>query len=277
MSQTQAHTQTLLLQDRVVVVTGAASGIGAAVAQLLAARGVRLALIDRNAEQLAEIAAKVSTAGAQARTYVLDLALGTGIEDLAASVQRDLGPAAVLINNAGIALAGGFEQVSQSQFDRVMAINFHAPVAMTRAFLPQLRASAPAQIVNISSLFGLVGVAGQVAYCSSKFAIRGFSEAIRGELAPAGIGVTVVHPGGVRTHVADSAEVGEKLDPSTVEAGRKTMNRFLTLDPAEAARIIVRGLERRQQRIIVGKDAERMQLIQRVMPVGYSRYLPGGR
>ena len=264
-----------LLRDRVVVLTGAASGIGAALAVLLARYGARLALVDIEPIGLAAVAAEARTHTLHVATFVVDLAHAAqtdpaAIDQLAASVAADLGPAAVLINNAGVALEGSFEQVSAAQFERVLAVNFHAPVHLTRAFLPQLRASAPAQIVALSSIFGIVGVPGQTAYCSSKFALRGFSEALRLELAPAGIGVTVVHPGGVRTRIATSAAVGAGVGPAQLQASRAAAARLLRLDPASAARVIVHGLLRRRKRILVGTDAKFLQLLQRLFPVAYS-------
>lgn len=160
-----------------MVLTGAARGIGAALAPLLAARGASLALVDMQADRLAQVAHPLRSAGHTVATYALDVTDSSAVAALPDAVAFTLGPASVLINNAGIALGGRFDQVTAEQFDRVMEVNFAATVNMTRAFLPQLRAQAPAQIVNMSSIFGIVGVPGQTAYCASKFAVRGFSEA----------------------------------------------------------------------------------------------------
>ena len=264
------------LRDRVVVLTGAASGIGAALAEQLAAEGARLALIDRYADGLAVTAEKAREKGARVEAYTVDLADRAAIAELPAKVLRDLGAASVLINNAGIALGGGFEHVSDEQFDKVMAINFRAPVAMVRAFLPQLRASKPAQIVNVSSVFGLIGVPGNVAYCSAKFGLRGFSEALRAELASGDVGVSVVHPGGVNTRIATSAERGVRLDPALHAAGLARSKKLLTLAPEAAAARILKGLLRREKRIVVGKDAVFLAFMTRLFPVAYGRFLPKG-
>jgi short-subunit dehydrogenase len=266
----------LPIRNRVVVLTGAASGIGAALARSLAARGAVLALIDRDPAGLDAVAAKVRKLGARASEFVLDLEDGDAIRRLPERVAGDPGIASILINNAGVALAGSFRQVTEEQFDRVMAINFHAPVAMVRAFLPQLMANGPAQIVNLSSLFGLIGVPEQAAYCSSKFAIRGFSEALREELAKENVGVSVVHPGGVRTNIAKSAAVGPGVDRAEYGVRLAGADKFLRMDPNRAAEIIVRGLERRQKRILVGSDAKMLALLQRLMPVSYARFLTRG-
>jgi short-subunit dehydrogenase len=265
---------TFPLKDRVIVLTGAASGIGASLAHILAAQGARLALIDIDGPGLNALAASLQSQPARVETYTLDVIDTSAIEALPATIASDLGPASVLINNAGVALAGRFEQVTAEQFDRVMRINFSATVAMTRLFLPHLRANPPAQIVNLSSIFGIVGVPGQVAYCSSKFAVRGFSEALRLELADSNIGVTVVHPGGVRTNIARRAEIGPGVSSSTRASMETTAEKFLRMSPDVAAQRIVKGLIRRQKRVIVGADARLLTTIQRLFPVAYGRLFP---
>jgi short-subunit dehydrogenase len=261
------------LQDRVVVLTGAASGIGAALAQTLALKGAHLALVDRDRTALEEITETVRRPSLPVHSYVADLSDPTAIQQLPATIHADLGPASVLINNAGITLTGNFEQATAEQFDRVMAINFHAPVAMVRAFLPQLRSVGPAQIVNLSSLFGLIGVPGQVAYCASKFALRGFSEALRAELQTSDIGVSVVHPGGIRTKILASADVGAGVDPAEAAARKTSGQKFLRMEPEKAAARIVTGIERRENRILIGADARALELLQRLLPASYTRLL----
>ncbi len=261
------------LSNRVVVLTGAASGIGAALAQSLASKGAQLALIDRDGPALEEVAERVRRTGLVVRSYVADLSDPAAIQRLPQAVLADLGPASVLINNAGITLTGSFEQATAEQFDRVMAINFQAPVGMVRAFLPQLRSSESAQIVNLSSLFGIIGVPGQVAYCASKFALRGFSEALRAELLSTGIGVSVVHPGGIRTRILASADIGAGMDPQEAAARKTSGQRFLRMEPGKAAERIVQGIERRENRILVGADARFLELLQRMLPASYGRVL----
>jgi short-subunit dehydrogenase len=262
-----------VLRDRVVVVTGAASGIGAALAQNLASKGVHLALIDRDRPGLDAVAEAARRTGGHVRTYVAELSDPAAIRELPQAVHADLGPASVLINNAGITLTGAFEHATAEQFDRVMAINFHAPVAMVRAFLPQLRTCGSAQIANLSSLFGIIGVPGQVAYCASKFALRGFSEALRAELATADIGVSVVHPGGIRTNLLTTADTGAGMDPIDAAARKAGGQKFLRMDPRKAAARIVKGIERRENRILVGADARVLELLQRLMPASYGGLL----
>ncbi len=183
------------------LVTGAASGIGEQLAQGLAARGSALVLLDRDAEGLAEVAAQIGTAhpSLPVQTLVVDLADRAGLGEVARQLATDHPDLTLLVNNAGVALGGRFDQLTLEEFDWVMAVNFGAPVTLTHALLPLLKTHPGSHIVNVSSIFGIIGPAGQSAYSSSKFALRGFSEVLRAELAEDAVGVTVVHPGGIRT------------------------------------------------------------------------------
>jgi short-subunit dehydrogenase len=259
----------------VAVVTGAASGIGAALADVLAARGCALALADVDAAGLREVAARVRTAGVEVSEHRLDVADNEAVAAFPDAVLAEHGRVSVLVNNAGVALGGRFEQVSPEDFDWLVSINFGGVVRMTRAFLPLLRREPAAQLVNMSSVFGIVAPPGQTAYAASKFAVRGFSEALRHELEGSPVGVTVVHPGGVRTAIAANAR-RTGLSNSETEAQAKAWATFLRLDPREAAERIVRGIERREKRVLVGRDAQRITLIQRLFPVEYWRVLQRG-
>jgi NAD(P)-dependent dehydrogenase (short-subunit alcohol dehydrogenase family) len=174
-----------------------------------------------------------------------------------------------------VAVGGTFEQVSEADFEWLFEINFWGVVRMTRAFLPLLRASDDARLVNLSSVFGLVAPAGQVAYASSKFAVRGFSEGLRHELEGSKVGVTVVHPGGVATQIANSARVPAGVPEDEVARRRARSNRMLRLPPEEAGEIIVRGIEQRRSRVLVGKDAQALSLLARLVPVSYWKLLAG--
>jgi short-subunit dehydrogenase len=261
------------LEGRTAVLTGAASGIGRALALELARRGVHLALVDRDAPGLAATAAGLAGTGPGGTTprvsaHVADLADRGAIRALPAAVADHHPRVDLLINNAGVALGGSFEQVAEADFDWLMAINFEAVVAMTRAFLPVLRAAGgPARIVNVSSLYGLISPPGQTAYSASKFAVRGFSNALRQELRGSPVGVTVVHPGGVATAIARSARVPAGLDPAQVAREREGVQRLLRMPPERAAALIVRGIERDRARVIVGADAAVAAVLERLLPV----------
>ena len=178
-----------------------------------------------------------------------------------------------MINNAGVALAGTFDQVSEADFDWLMEINFHAVVRMTRAFLPLLKASDDSRIVNLSSVFGLISPPGQSAYCASKFAVRGFSNALRHELAGTRVRVSVVHPGGVATAIARNARVATAVSAEERRHRMEQADKLLRLPPEEAGEVIVRGVEKGRARILVGRDAVIISLLERLLPVSYWRVL----
>jgi short-subunit dehydrogenase len=255
------------------VVTGAASGIGAALAAGLAERGSHLVLLDRDAEGLARVAEDIGrTCPVRIATYVADLADADATRRIGATLAAAHRDTTLLVNNAGVALGGTFDQVSAEQFDAVLAVNLHAVVTLTRALLPVLTTHPGAHLVALSSVFGLVAPPGQTAYCTSKFAVRGFTESLRGELAPAGVGVTCVHPGGVRTGIARNAMVGEGVPPD-VAARMAEFDKVLTLPPADAAAAILRAVERRRPRVLVGRDALVIDTLARLLPVTHRRLL----
>ena len=255
------------LQGRVALITGAASGIGRALALTLAGRGCHLALVDIDAPGLADVARASATSRLRISQHCLDVADAAAIAALPAEIRTVQGGVDLLVNNAGVALGGSFEQVSQSDFEWLFAINVLGVVRMTRAFLPLLRLRDEARIVNMSSVFGLIAPPGQVAYVASKFAVRGFSEALRHELTGSSVGVTTVHPGGVATRIAASARVPSDADPQEAERQKRAFEAMLRLSPAVAAERIVDAVERRKARIIIGRDATLAALIERLFPV----------
>ncbi|MCF4126189.1 SDR family NAD(P)-dependent oxidoreductase [Methylobacterium sp. SyP6R] len=257
------------LHDRLALVTGAGSGIGAALSLSLARKGARLVLVDRDPDGLARSEAAIRALGREVGAHCFDLTDSDRIAGLPDAVAARHGPLDLLVNNAGVALAGRFADLELSDFDWLMDVNFRAVVRMTHAFLGQLESRPAAQIVNLSSLYGIVAPPGQTAYAASKFAVRGFSEALRHEYAGTNLGVSVVHPGGVATAIARNARAGPRLDPAAVASGKATAERFLRLAPEAAATRILRGIVRREPRIIVGRDAAQVTLIQRLMPVRY--------
>ena len=265
----------LKLQSGLAVLTGASSGIGAALALQLANRGCHLALVDIHASGLQAIALQARAKGVTVSTHVLDLAQPASAAELLVAVQTTHGRATLLINNAGVALGGTFEQVEAADFDWLMSINFGAVVRLTRAFLPLLQAAPAAQIVNISSLFGIIAPPGQTAYCASKFAVRGFSESLRHELvaADSSVRVTVVHPGGVRTGIAEHARLPAGANPDEVAAQQALARRMLVLAPEVAAACILQAIEARELRVLVGRDAVQAAWLQRWFPVRYWRLM----
>ena len=261
------------LAGRTAVVTGAGSGIGRATAMALAARGCHLALADVDAARLAETAQLVAREGLRVSAHRLDVSDRAQVMAFPAAVLAHHPGVDLLFNNAGVGLGGRYEQVSDDDVAWLMGVNFWGVVWMTRAFLPLLKRSDDARLVNVSSVFGMVAPAGNVAYSASKFAVRGFSEALRWELEDTRIGVTVVHPGGVATNIANDARVPDGVDAAERERKRRFANTRLRMPPAKAGEIIVRGVERRRLRILVGWDAVALSVLTRLMPVRYWRVL----
>ena len=259
-------------------VTGAAAGIGEALAHALAARGSSLLLLDRDGDRLDGVARAVRAAhpGRAVDTRVVDLADDDAARAAGAELAADHAEITLLVNNAGIALGGRFDQVTLEQFDQVMAVNFRAVVRLTHALLPTLKAHPGSHLVNMSSVFGIVAPPGQAAYSASKFAVRGFTEALRHELADDEVGVTSVHPGGIRTRIAENALVGAGVSPEEHEEGRRQFRRLLRMDPAVAAARVVRAVERRRPRALIGWSATVPDVLARVSPGSYWRLVARG-
>jgi NAD(P)-dependent dehydrogenase (short-subunit alcohol dehydrogenase family) len=281
---------TMNLQNRTALVTGAASGIGRAIAVSLARRSCNLALADVNDVGLAETAriAQLAHTEPTNRTssrsvlrisqHHLDVADRSAVAAFPAAVISAHPGVDILVNNAGVAIGGTFEAVSEEDFEWLFEINFWGVVRMTRAFLPLLRKSDDARVVNLSSIYGIISPPAETAYSASKFAVRGFSHSLRHELANSNVGVTVVHPGGVATSIADNARVPKDMPPAEVARRRALAKKALTMPPATAGEIIVQGIERRSARVLVGNDAKFLALLERLAPVSYwkifARFIP---
>lgn len=266
-------TERMRLEGRTAVITGAGSGIGRAIAVSLARRRCHLALADIDEAGMAGTADLVRSNGVRVTSHRLDVSDRAAVANFPALVAAEHTGVDLLVNNAGVAVGGTFEQISEEDFEWLFEINFWGVVRMTRAFLPALRASGDARLVNLSSVFGLVAPPEQVAYAASKFAVRGFSEALRHELQGSGVGVTVVHPGGVATSIAEKARVPAGVSEEEVARRHERYRKLLRLPPEVAGETIVRGVERRQTRVLVGSDAKVLSLIARVMPVSYWKVL----
>jgi NAD(P)-dependent dehydrogenase (short-subunit alcohol dehydrogenase family) len=254
------------------VVTGAGGGIGRGIALALSRRGCHLALADISASGLAETAGMIR--GSHVTTHRIDVTDRAACTALVQAVLDTHRRIDLLVNNAGVAIGGTFEQVDESDFDWLVEVNFHAVVRLTRLFLPHLKASDQARIVNVSSLFGLIAPPGQTAYCAAKFAVRGFSESLRRELEEAGssVGVTVVHPGGINTDIARNARPPRHVtneEAALIASEKDRFQKFLRMSPAQAGEIIVAGIEKQRSRVLVGTDARIASFVERLAPVGY--------
>ena len=254
-------------------VTGAASGIGRALALELAARGCDLALADRDEAGLQQVAAEIAKAHQRkVSTHRVDVGDPGQIAEFAEAASAAHPGLNIVINNAGVALLGQFSEIEQAQMDWLFNINFWGTVHGTRAFLPILAKQREAHIVNLSSIFGIIAPPGQTAYSAAKFAVRGFSESLRHELAMANSSVrlSVVHPGGVATSIVRNSRTGTGVTDNARRA--QSIDRFdavaKTTPPVAAQRIIL-GIEKNQPRILIGSDAWYMDLLQRFRPATY--------
>lgn len=260
-------------QTSVAVVTGAASGIGRALALRLAREGASLAIADVNRAGLDETARMVNGASGKITTHIVDVSDKERVAAFVDEVVAAHGRASLLVNNAGVGLIGTTEQVSIEDIEWLTGINFWGVVYGVKYFLPVLRRQPQAHIVNISSVFGIIGPAGQSAYAASKFAVRGFTEALRHELAGGNISVSVVHPGGIKTNIANDARPGARADKAAAEKERALFNTAARTSPEAAAERIVRGVLRDEARILIGADAWIIDRVQRWAPVKYWRVL----
>ncbi|RZQ60629.1 SDR family NAD(P)-dependent oxidoreductase [Amycolatopsis suaedae] len=260
--------------DRVAVVTGAGSGIGRALARDLAVRGAQLALSDVDGERLSAVVAECESLGAKVSGQALDVGDRAAVLAYADRVAEEFGRVELVVNNAGVALKGTVAEMDWADLDWIVGVNFWGVVHGSKAFLPHLIAAGEGHLVNISSVFGLIGVPTQSAYNATKFAVRGFTEALRQEMVVAGhrVGVSCVHPGGVRTNIARDAR---GLPGDERASAAKLFDRVARTSPERAARTILRGVQRDRARILVGPDAYLIDALPRVLSAGYQRLVAG--
>lgn len=256
-------------QTTVAVVTGAASGIGRALAGHLARAGAAVALADVKAAELAETARLINSD--RITTHHVDVSDREGVAAFADEVIQQHGHVNLLINNAGVALAGTTAELTLDDIEWLMGINFWGVVYGVKHFLPLLEQQSQAHIVNLSSIFGIIAPPGQAAYAASKFAVRGFTESLRHELRQAGspVRVSAVHPGGVRTNIARWAKRGAGASATALQREIDFFDEVAKTTPEAAAARIVRGIERNEERILVGIDARFIERVQRWLPVRY--------
>ncbi len=259
---------------KTVVITGAGSGIGRGLASLLAKKGADLALVDLSIESLNETVNGLSDKASSVRCYPLDVSDKDAVYALADKVYNDFGRVDVVINNAGVALSETVEDMSYEDFEWVMNINFWGVVYGTKAFLPYLKRSSEAYVVNISSIFGLISLPTQSAYNASKFAVKGFTEALRLELKGSTVSPICVHPGGIKTNIAKSARFYKSIDGSLDRDEAMGMfNKFTWTTPDKAAETIVNGIVKNNCRVLIGPDARVVDWFQRLLPDTYDRIL----
>ncbi|AOJ88752.1 short-chain dehydrogenase [Burkholderia sp. MSMB0856] len=258
---------------KVAAITGAGSGMGRSLAVELARRGCEVALADVNDVGLAGTAAACAKHGVRTSTRRLDVADRDAVFAWADYVRAEHGKVNLVFNNAGVSLAASAETARIADLEWIVGINFWGVVHGTQAFLPHLRASGDGQVINTSSLFGLVAMPTQSAYNATKFAVRGFTEALRMELELDG--APCVHPGGVATNIVDASRVDTSIHALTGQdeaTHRRQANRLINATTADdAARQILAGVERNARRVLVGADARRLDKLARLFGAGYQR------
>jgi NADP-dependent 3-hydroxy acid dehydrogenase YdfG len=256
---------------KVAVVTGAGSGIGQALAVELARAGAKLAISDVDTDGLAGTEERLRAIGAPVRADRLDVTERERFLTYADGVREHFGVVNQIYNNAGIAFTGDIEITQFKDIERVMDVDYWGVVNGTKAFLPHLIASGDGHVINISSVFGLFSVPGQAAYNSAKFAVRGFTEALRQEMILAGhpVKVTTVHPGGIKTAIARHATAAEGVDRD--ELAEFFDRRMASTSPQRAARIILDGVRKNKARVLVGPDAKLLDAMVRLSGSGYQR------
>ena len=263
------------LKDSTAAVTGAASGIGRALACALAEQGCHLALADRDEVGLAAVAEELrGKYKLTITTTNLDVSDVDAVTRFAASAVAAHPKLNIIINNAGVALMGDHDQIELSDMQWLMGINFWGVVYGCRAFMPHLVAQPEAHIVNVSSVFGLIGPPGNTTYSAAKFAVRGYSESLRYELEERGghIKVSTVHPGGIKTNIVRNARAVPSL--SNKKAGLEDgFEKLARTTPAQAADTIIAGILANSPRILIGGDARLIDRLQRLMPVSYYKWL----
>lgn len=263
-------------KNKVAAITGAGSGMGRALAIELAKAGAQLAVSDIDEARVEETAELVAQLGADVISRKLDVSQKDDVQAWADEVFHHYGKVNLIFNNAGVALSATVEDISYDDFNWLFNINFFGVMYGTKAFLPYLKRSGEGHIVNTSSVFGLIAVPGLVAYNTSKFAVRGFTETLRQELdiEKCGVSCSSVHPGGIKTNIAKDAKmrdsmkkiVGDDLDKST-----ENFEKLFSTTSEDAAKIILKGVQKNKRRILVGKDAYAIDGFQRSLPTLYQR------
>ena len=262
-------------KDKIAVVTGAGSGIGKELAIQLALQGSRVALADVNADGLESTLAEISRGHGQATSHIVDVSDREAVHAFAEDVIRQHGAVDILINNAGVALQDvKLKNISYDDLEWIINVNFWGVVHGTKAFLPHLLKRPQANLVNVSSVYGIAAAGNAGAYSTSKFAVRGFSEALRQELHHTPVKVTVVFPGGVRTGIARNSRIAQNGEPiADIESAVRSFEARQKISSAEAASQIIRGIQRDAPRLLIGNDVKLLDILARLAPAAYDLFM----
>ena len=262
-------------ENKVAAITGAGSGMGRTLALRLAEQKCHLALSDVNEAGLAETVKLAGQYGVKVTSKKVNVAEREAMYAWAEEVVRDHGKVNLIFNNAGVALGATVEGMSYEDFEWIVGINFWGVVHGTKAFLPHLKASGEGHIINTSSVFGLMGIPSQSAYNATKFAVRGFTEALRQELelGKSGVSATSVHPGGIKTNIARAARMTKSIRDIGLDdqRGSEKFEKMFITTADSAAKTILKAVRCNKRRVLVGPDAHVIDLMVRLFPSGYQR------
>lgn len=260
--------------NSVAVITGAASGIGRSLAVRFAREGVAgIAISDVNESGLNETAAVIKELGVAVSAHTVDVSKLDQVQAFASAAVERHGRVTHLVNNAGVGIIGTFDQLSIEDFEWLMGINFWGVVYGCKVFLPLMLDQDEAHIVNISSVFGIIAPEEQTAYCASKFAVRGFTESLRHELAETNVSVMCVHPGGVKTNIVRNSRVGENAADDWKQQGTKLFDKIAKTSPDDAAEDILKAIKAKNPRLLIGKDARAISHLSRLFPKSYLKMI----
>ncbi|QIG41205.1 SDR family oxidoreductase [Microbacterium sp. 4R-513] len=263
--------QRLDVRGRTTVITGAASGMGAEVARELDRRGARLALLDRNADGLRELASSLT--GTRHTTHVVDLTDDDAVFALAGGIEASHPHVQALITCAGSSMLGDIDQLTMEEMRWLMEVNLWGTVNVTKALLPALRRAPAAHITHLVSIYGLAAPAGRIPYAMSKYAVRGFTEALRHELEASSVSVGAIYPAGVKTGIILHGRFAAAIEPAVAERVARAGAAMYHTEPADAARRIVDATIARRARTMVGREARLVDVLARVTPNGYWRFM----
>jgi short-subunit dehydrogenase len=262
----------LTLAGNTTVITGAASGMGASVARQLATQGVHLALVDRDADALSTL---VNELPGTITAHLVDLRDDEAVAAVATEITAAHPRVNALITCAGSSMLGTLDQLTMEEMRWLVDVNLWGTVSITRALLPALQQAPAAHISHLGSLYALAAPAGRIPYSISKFAVRGFSEALRHELEDTSVSVGIIHPAGVRTGIILHGRYAAAIDPAVAARAASAQAEMYHTEPADAAAQIIRATERRRPRTIIGREARLVDVLVRIAPVRYWRAMRG--
>ncbi|MCO5230666.1 MAG: SDR family oxidoreductase [Chitinophagales bacterium] len=263
-------------KNKVAVITGAGSGIGRAIAYQLAKEGASLSLTDINEDGLKETVAKSETLGAKVFSKKSNVAALEEVQSFIADSLQNFGHIDMIFNNAGIALGKKtLLELSYPEWERIMGVNLWGVIYGTKEALPHLMKRPEAVVVNISSIFGIAGIPEQLPYCTTKFAVRGFTESLRAEMEGSSVEVYCVHPGGINTNIAEDA-LKDAGDDVKKRKEVENFKKMLAHSPERAANVILTAVKKKDYKILIGEEAYLFDWMTRVMPQNYTKLINWG-